>query len=49
MPNFDDKDLAMICATVTALIALFLVKDPVMVFSHLLTCLGSLAVGTKLK
>lgn len=49
MNDIDDKDLAMICGTVVALFAIFLVNDPGTIFSHLVTLLGGLAVGRKLQ
>ena len=54
VPNFDDKDLAIVSVLLIAIVAMSVMAwtkmgDITSVVTHSVTCLGSLAIGRKLQ
>ena len=45
MPDFDDKDIVIICATLLACVAMFILPDAGQVVSNVITGLFGVAVG----
>ena len=48
IPNFDDKDLAIISLALIALVAAFVQEDSMTIISSAISAIAGLAVGRKL-